>query len=201
MVFHINSCYRVFLLLLLAIFDKFLSHFLSIQVAPDELFQTLGISAKWATNAIRDSILFHPCLRKLVNESCGTFLKGQKLGQSIDAGGDHGPELLKLSRSYRYSFSKSSCLLIIAKGTVDLSFIVFMQFCLQVHHKSLPEQSLWVDWEVKWCWWQAKLLLLHQCIGQNWINLAFVWDIVCWCCAWWVSFLLVTVILDSVINF
>lgn len=70
-------------------------------VTSDELFTILGLSAHWATDAIKNSILFHPCLRKLVNESCGTFLKGQKLAQSIDSGGDHTSELLKLSRRYR----------------------------------------------------------------------------------------------------
>ncbi|XP_026281653.1 nuclear pore complex protein Nup85 [Frankliniella occidentalis] len=68
---------------------------------PDELFQTLGIAAKWSVNATKDSILFDPCLRKLVNESCGTFLSGQKLSQSLGSGGDHAPDLLKLSRRYR----------------------------------------------------------------------------------------------------
>ncbi|KAJ1526851.1 hypothetical protein ONE63_008410 [Megalurothrips usitatus] len=68
---------------------------------PDELCKSLGISAKWVSNAFKDSILFDPCMRKLVNESCGTFLSGQKLSQNLDSGGDHGPELLKLSRRYR----------------------------------------------------------------------------------------------------
>lgn len=62
---------------------------------------SLGFSARWASDAHKNSILFDPCLRKLVNESCGTFLSGQKLAQNLDSGGDHGPELLKLSRRYR----------------------------------------------------------------------------------------------------
>jgi nuclear pore complex protein Nup85 len=47
-----------------------------------------------------DVMLFHPITRKLINESNGTFLAGQKLiakGGGIDSRGD----LLKLSRQYR----------------------------------------------------------------------------------------------------
>lgn len=71
------------------------------QRSQDDLYKTLGFSAKWASDANKNSILFDPCLRKLVNESCGTFLSGQKFAQNLDSGGDHGPELLKLSRRYR----------------------------------------------------------------------------------------------------
>ena len=47
-----------------------------------------------------DVMLFHPVTRKLINESNGTFLAGQKLiakAGGIDIRGD----LLKLSRQYR----------------------------------------------------------------------------------------------------
>lgn len=47
-----------------------------------------------------DVMLFHPITRKLINESSGTFLAGQKL--VANAGGtDIRGELLKLSRQYR----------------------------------------------------------------------------------------------------
>lgn len=48
-----------------------------------------------------DVMLFDPIARKLINESNGTFLAGQKL--VAQAGGtDIRGELLKLSRQYRY---------------------------------------------------------------------------------------------------
>lgn len=43
------------------------------------------------------SILFDPIIRKLVNESNGTFIAGQKIASSTGA----KPETLKLSRQYR----------------------------------------------------------------------------------------------------
>jgi nuclear pore complex protein Nup85 len=47
-----------------------------------------------------DVMLFHPVTRKLINESNGTFLAGQKL--IAKAGGvDIRGDLLKLSRQYR----------------------------------------------------------------------------------------------------
>jgi hypothetical protein len=47
-----------------------------------------------------DVMLFHPITRKLINESSGTFLAGQKL--VANAGGtDIRGELLKLSLQYR----------------------------------------------------------------------------------------------------
>jgi hypothetical protein len=47
-----------------------------------------------------DVMLFHPITRKLINESNGTFLAGQKLIEK--AGGiDTRGDLLKLSRQYR----------------------------------------------------------------------------------------------------
>jgi hypothetical protein len=52
-----------------------------------------------------DVMLFDPIARKLINESSGTFLAGQKL--VAKAGGcDIRGELLKLSRQYRYSLFK-----------------------------------------------------------------------------------------------
>lgn len=52
-----------------------------------------------------DVMLFDPITRKLINESNGTFLAGQKLVAKAD-GTDIRGELLKLSRQYRYSLLK-----------------------------------------------------------------------------------------------
>ncbi|XP_069690988.1 nuclear pore complex protein Nup85 isoform X2 [Periplaneta americana] len=47
-----------------------------------------------------DVMLFDPITRKLINESNGTFLAGQKLAEKA-GGNDIRPDLLKLSRQYR----------------------------------------------------------------------------------------------------
>lgn len=49
----------------------------------------------------RDVILFDPITRKLINESNGTFLAGQKLAGKASQN-EIRSELLKLSRQYRY---------------------------------------------------------------------------------------------------
>jgi len=48
-----------------------------------------------------DSMLFDPVVRKLVNESCGVFIQGQKLATQSGTEAECRQSLLTLSRQYR----------------------------------------------------------------------------------------------------